>query len=122
MKLTITNDALLKIKQLYQPKNHKLLLSFDDGVGPFSSMGVCSLDTSFQLLIVNAKLPTPDYSATIESKLGTIYYKKYSKQYLGDNLKLDFNSRYHTLPLSSNSEVIDSNVALIDLSRQPDSN
>lgn len=117
MQLTITEAAKNKLAN-YLSSDKKILLSLDDGVGPFSGVGVCSLDTAFQLILVDRNLPIPDYDETIATELGTVYYKGYSKQYLGDNMKLDFKPNFQTLPLSSDGEIIDSNVVILDLSKQ----
>jgi uncharacterized protein YqkB len=114
MKLTVTEAAK---KRLNLDGQAKLLLSYDDGVGQFSSVGVCSLDTAFQLIKVDPELEAPDYDLQLDSNIGPIFIKGYSKQYLGENLKLDFDSKFFTLPLSSDSEMIDSNVQVMDLTK-----
>lgn len=117
MKLAISQAAQNKLAH-YLDGHKKILLSLDDGVGPFSGVGVCSLDTAFQLILVDQSLPVPDYDKTIQTDIGIVYYKGYSKQYLGDNMKLDFKPNFQTLPLSSDGEIIDSNVVVLDLSKQ----
>lgn len=117
MELTFTAAAKDKLAKYMQP-NSKILLSLDDGVGPFSNVGVCSLDTAFQLIFVDKGLAIPDYDESIETELGTIYYKGYSKQYLNEHMQLDFKSNFQTMPLSGEGELLDSNIVVLDLSKQ----
>lgn len=51
MKLTFTPQAQQRLQKYLQPDS-KLILDFDDGVGPFSKLGNCSLDANFKLIIV----------------------------------------------------------------------
>ena len=44
MKLTITDEAANKLRPFFEDQNALVLLDFDDGVGPFSKVGVCSLN------------------------------------------------------------------------------
>ncbi|MEJ6399818.1 iron-sulfur cluster biosynthesis family protein [Nicoliella lavandulae] len=112
MKMVITDAAKAKIDQVFN-SNDKLLLSLDDGVGPFSDEGSCSVDTSFDLVVVNADLDTPDYDKAIDSNMGPVYYKGYSGQYIDDpGLKLDV--QFNQLTLKNDSGLIDSGVALLD--------
>ncbi|WP_010621958.1 iron-sulfur cluster biosynthesis family protein [Paucilactobacillus suebicus] len=115
MKLTVSKEAAKYIENHLNHPNQKLLLSYDDGVGPFSKVGVCSLDTAFQIIAVSKELPTPDYDAKLESNIGEFEYKAYSKAYLGENLRLDLNEKYKTLSLSSEEETLDSSIVLLDL-------
>ena len=57
-------------------------LDFDDGVGPFSKVGVCSLNQAFQLVIVDKTEDIHDYNEKITTELGDVYYKGYSDMYL----------------------------------------
>lgn len=115
MKLTITNEALQQIKKVF-PADSKLLLSFDDGVGPFSKVGVCSLDTSYDLIAVDKDAEVPDYDTKLDANAGNWYYKGYSKIYLDQDMKLDYKN--HRVVLSSESGIMDSNIELKDLTKQ----
>ncbi|MHA8137565.1 iron-sulfur cluster biosynthesis family protein [Lactobacillaceae bacterium Scapto_B20] len=112
MKMTITDAAKAKIEKVAGP-NTKLLLSLDDGVGPFSDVGSCAVDTSFDLIVVDADMDTPDYDQQIDSNMGPVYYKGYSGQYIDDpGLKLDV--QFNQLALKNDGGLIDSGVALLD--------
>ncbi len=43
MNITFTDQAIERL-QRYELSSKKMLLDFDDGVGPFSAVGSCSLD------------------------------------------------------------------------------
>ncbi|MYV16689.1 iron-sulfur cluster biosynthesis family protein [Furfurilactobacillus milii] len=111
MKLSMSSDAKTKIAAAMGP-NQRLLLSFDDGVGPFSNVGYCSLDTSFDLIIVDKDAETPDYDAMIDSDLGPVAVKDYSKTYMSEHMQLTENTTFHTLQLTGDSEQLDPNVQI----------
>ncbi|MHA8110285.1 iron-sulfur cluster biosynthesis family protein [Lactobacillaceae bacterium Melli_B4] len=112
MKMVITDAAKAKIEQI-AGSNTKLLLSLDDGVGPFSDVGSCSVDTAFDLVVVDADMETPDYDKEIDSNMGPVYYKGYSGQYIDDpGLTLDV--QFNQLVLKNDSGLIDSGVAILD--------
>lgn len=115
MKLTVTDRAYQKI-MAHVPLNSKLLLSFDDGVGPFSKVGVCSLDTAFDIIAVDPDANVPDYDQALLSNKGSWAYKGYSKIYLNENMKLDVKN--NQLILSGDSGVLDSEVDIQDLTGQ----
>ncbi|MBW1605140.1 iron-sulfur cluster biosynthesis family protein [Lactobacillus sp. Sy-1] len=112
MKMVITDEAKAKIEQV-AGKNAKLLLSLDDGVGPFSDVGSCAVDTSFDLVVVDADLATPDFDKTIDSNMGPVYYKGYSGQYI-DDPGLTLTVQFNQLVLKNDSGLIDSGVAILD--------
>lgn len=114
MKLTITDAAVKQLKKNF-PVNSRLLLSFDDGVGPFSKVGVCSLDTSYDIIAVDKDAQTPDYDTSLDSNFGDWYFKGYSKIYLDQDMKLDYKN--NQIILSSESGIMDSNIELKDLTR-----
>ena len=75
MKLTITDEAATKLRPFFGDPNAIVLLDFDDGVGPFSKVGVCSLNQAFQLVIVDKDEDIHDYNEKIVTELGDVYYK-----------------------------------------------
>ena len=52
MYLKITDQAQERL-QKYIDEGATVILDVDDGVGEYSKMGVCSLDTSFRLLLLD---------------------------------------------------------------------
>ena len=83
MKLTFTPQAQQRLQKYLQPDS-KLILDFDDGVGPFSKLGNCSLDANFKLIIVSKDAKLPDFNAQLDSNLGPIWYKDYTASQLDE--------------------------------------
>lgn len=115
MKLTITDRASDKLNKKV-PHDSRLLLSFDDGVGPFSKVGVCSLDTSFDIIAVDNEAKTPDYEAVLHTNQGDWRFKGYSNIYLDNDMKLDVKN--NQLVLSGESGILDGSVVIKDLTKQ----
>ena len=103
MKLTITDEAATKLRPFFEDPNAIVLLDFDDGVGPFSKVGVCSLNQAFQLVIVDKDEDIHDYNEKIVTELGDVYYKGYSDMYLDQVMQLKLNPQNMTLRLVGNS-------------------
>lgn len=64
MYLKITDAAKAKLDG-YITKDDVLILDLDDGVGKYSKVGFCSLDTSFRLLVLDKKQSKEDYKTVI---------------------------------------------------------
>lgn len=109
MKLTITDQAAQRLAP-YMDEQHKILLSFDDGVGPFSDLGFCSLEVSFDVIVVDADTDVPDYQGVLETNHGNWYYKPYSAPQFDEHMKLDFVN--NSLTLSGDSGMIDNNAEI----------
>ncbi|XIF19440.1 MAG: iron-sulfur cluster biosynthesis family protein [Acetilactobacillus jinshanensis] len=101
-----------KIKAVIQGPA-KLLLSYNDGVGPYSKVGSCSIGTDFDVIAVKPDEKTPDYGGKLSSAMGTVYYKPYSARYLDDGLKLDLGS-FKQLELSGQGGLIDGSISIVD--------
>lgn len=114
MYLKITDQAQEKLLA-YIEEGAVIILDLDDGVGEYSKVGYCSLDTSFRLLILDKAQSHKDYAEFLENNIGDIYIKDYSKRYLDDAMTLDFDERLHTLRLNGPSGVLDNNVPIVDL-------
>lgn len=113
MYLKISPAAQKRIKTVM--KDHQqILMDFDDGVGPFSAIGNCSLDDSFRLILVNDQLKFKDFNASFDSDLGRIYYKDYTKPYFDEQMTLSFNDHLFTMPLKSAFGILTDNVELVD--------
>ncbi|WP_137597922.1 iron-sulfur cluster biosynthesis family protein [Paucilactobacillus kaifaensis] len=114
MKLTISESAL----SILEPKlsdHTNILLSYDDGVGPYSHHGLVALQIAFKLILITDQMPMQDYDLKIDSNLGPIYAKGYSSEFFGSNLKIDFNPHYHLFSLVDDGEVIEDNLEIQDL-------
>lgn len=113
MYLKVANE--LKDRLSNFKKEGIVVLDLDDGVGKYSKLGVCSLDTSFRLLVLSHDQDRSDYTLDIDSNVGEIPIKEYSKIYLDDQMNLEYDDRLALIKLKSPSGVIDGNVPIIDL-------
>lgn len=118
MNVTFTDDALQRIKRYLSPAK-KILLDYDDGVGPFSAVGDCSLDSGYQLLFVDKDLAVPDYDRQIDSNIGPILIKGESLPQFEEEMEVRFNRHLFTLPLVSRKGILTDNLEVIDYSGAP---
>lgn len=118
MKLTFTDAAKKRLARYLSP-DKKLVLDFDDGVGPFSALGNCSLDVNFKLVFVDRDQDLPDFDAHFSSNLGEVYYKGYTKPQYAAEMTLDFEPTFFTMPLKSPQGVLCDNVEVVDLAQVP---
>lgn len=114
MKITFTTAAKQRLSRYLTP-NKRILLDFDDGVGPFSKVGGCSLDGAFRLIFVDQQHDLPDFDQHIPSNLGDVYIKGYSAVQLDEQMEVRFNKQYFTLPLVSANRTITDNLAILDV-------
>lgn len=115
MNITFTDQAIERL-QRYELSSKKMLLDFDDGVGPFSAVGSCSLDGDYRLILVKEDLDTPDYNEKITSNLGDVFIKDHTAVQFDDEMEVRFNPRYFTMPLVSSKRVLTDNLEVLDLS------
>lgn len=116
MDLTFTTEAQERLQKCLQGKDYRMILDFDDGVGPFSKLGNCSLDVNYKLVFVDPDEELPDFNAHFESNLGPIYYKDFDKPQYDEHMTIDFNPRYFTLPLKSDQRLLTDNVEVLRVS------
>ncbi len=110
--LTLSPEAIAKIKP--QLTEHaRILLSYDDGVGPYSHHGLVALQVSFQLVLINDSQPYDDYDEEIETNLQPMYIKSYSGRFLSDQMTLKLQPKYQTLVLADEGGEIDQNVEVV---------
>lgn len=115
MNITFTEGAVNRLKR-YDLSNKKMLLDFDDGVGPFSAVGSCSLDGTYRLILVAKDVKTPDYDEKINSNLGDVFIKRHTAVQFDSKMEVRFNPRYFTMPLVSPQRVLTDNLEVLDLS------
>ncbi|MBS9336884.1 iron-sulfur cluster biosynthesis family protein [Fructobacillus parabroussonetiae] len=106
MKLTFTDTAKARLEKL-AGTDKKIVLDFDDGVGPFSDEANCTLALSFNLLFVPKDTDLKEFGATIDSNMGTVYAKPYSLDQMDDEMKVDVNEKYLRYTLSGRNGVLD---------------
>ncbi|GEA94736.1 iron-sulfur cluster biosynthesis family protein [Weissella viridescens] len=113
MKLTFT-DAAKTMVQKHLKDDTKIVLDFDDGVGPFSDEATCTLDLAFHLVLARPDQITKDFNDTIESNLGDVYVKGYSEDQMDPNMTLDVD-KYLNLSLKGDGGTLDDHVVLVDV-------
>ncbi|EME8097159.1 iron-sulfur cluster biosynthesis family protein [Enterococcus faecium] len=114
MYLKITEQAQERL-QKYIDEGATVILDLDDGVGEYSKMGVCSLDTSFRLLLLDKEQRKNDYKLQLDSDIGDVYIKDYSKMYMDEHMTLSLDPRLGVFTLESPRGSLDSHVQLVDL-------
>ncbi|WP_242362742.1 iron-sulfur cluster biosynthesis family protein [Limosilactobacillus antri] len=118
MNVTFTDGALQRVNRYLSP-DKKILLDYDDGVGPFSAVGNCSLDSGYQLIFVDRDLAVPDYDLQISSNIGPILIKGESRPQFEDEMEVRFNRHLFTMPLVSRKGVLTDNLEVVDYSGGP---
>ncbi|MDF7637540.1 iron-sulfur cluster biosynthesis family protein [Leuconostocaceae bacterium ESL0958] len=106
MKITFTDTAINRLKKLMSD-NDRIVLDFDDGVGPFSDEANCTLALSFNLLFVGPDHDLSEFGATIDSNLGTVYAKPYSLDQMDDDMTVDVNEQYLRYSLAGRGGELD---------------
>lgn len=118
MKVTFTDEAKKRVERYLGP-NKKVVLDYDDGVGPFSAIGNCSLDSNYQLIFVDQEVSLPDFDHALESNIGQILIKGESLPQFEDEMEVRFNQRLFTMPLVSRKGTLTDNIEVIDYSGIP---
>ena len=86
MYLKISEKAQERLEKYIQ-EGATIILDLDDGVGKYSKMGVCSLDTSFRLLLLASKQETSDYPMTMDCDLGAMDIQDYRREVSANALR-----------------------------------
>lgn len=118
MKITFTDEAKKRVERYLGP-NKKILLDYDDGVGPFSAIGNCSLENGYQLIFVDQDISLPDFDRALESNIGQILIKGESLPQFEDEMEIRFNQHLFTMPLVSRKGILTDNIEVIDYSGIP---
>lgn len=115
--LTVTDAALERLNKYMSP-DKKIVLDFDDGVGPFSAIGNCNLDANYRLIFVNKDVDLPDFDEKVESNIGDIYIKSepYANIQFEKQMELRFDPKHFTMPLVSPTKILTDNVEVVDVS------
>ncbi|MGX7205659.1 iron-sulfur cluster biosynthesis family protein [Enterococcus pingfangensis] len=116
--MRILLDEAAKAKLLsYLGSDKVLLLTFEDGVGPYSQHAMIHMQTQFSINIISSKMEKNDYNEKIPSEIGDFWIKGYSKEELQEELRIKFNPRLSTFSLSGEGGMIDDNLGLIDFTK-----
>lgn len=111
--LQMSQDVQERLKKHLLNDSDQLVLDFDDGVGAYSKVGVCSLDVSFRFLIVNKQGIDVVYDQTIASPLGDVRIKGYADNYVDEAPELYLN-KFGLITLKTAAGIIDTNVEILD--------
>ncbi|WEV61329.1 iron-sulfur cluster biosynthesis family protein [Streptococcaceae bacterium ESL0729] len=112
MYLKMTENVQEKINKMIGDQPAKLIFDMDDGNGIHSRKGSCSLFNHFRILIVDPDFVDPVYDEEMDSDLGSMAFKGYSKNYLSDKMKLSLEN--YRLFLTCDYESLDRNFEIID--------
>lgn len=113
MKIQFDDAAAEKIQAHLAP-GKKLLLTFEDGVGPYSQHAMIHMQVQFSINIINSDMEAPGYDQTITSNIGDFLVKGYSMDSLDENMVVHLNANLGTLSLSGDGGLIDDNLGFID--------
>ncbi len=78
-----------------------MLLTFEDGVGPYSQHAMIHMQTQFSINIISDTMPKEDYDETIPTNLVDFWIKGYSKEDLQENMRITLNPRLSTFALTA---------------------
>lgn len=113
MKIMIDDKAKEKI-QSHLDENKRVLLTFEDGVGPYSQHAMIHMQVQFSINIIANDMSMEGYDLEIETNLVPFYAKGYSKEDLEENMTLTLEPRLNSLVLSGDGGLIDENLGFID--------
>ena len=113
MEIRFDDASAAEIKQHLAPEN-KLILTFEDGVGPYSQHAMIHMQVQFTLGIIGSDMSTESYDQSIPSNLGEILVEGYSLADLDEHMNIRFDASRHILSLTGDSGLIDGNLGLID--------
>ncbi|RRG17860.1 iron-sulfur cluster biosynthesis family protein [Weissella viridescens] len=117
MHMTIS-EAVVAMITAKENDMTRLVLDFDDGVGPFSKQGICSLNTAFQFVLARPDQVTGEFDATLTSNLGSIAIKGYAIEQLDPEMTLTRDQNFN-LVLAGNSGSLDNHLQLVDAQTWP---
>ncbi|WP_179396260.1 iron-sulfur cluster biosynthesis family protein [Lacticaseibacillus absianus] len=113
MELNFDPAATAKVQPHLGPQK-QLLLTFEDGVGPYSQHAMIHMQIQFTLNVVAVDADISAYDTVIDSTLGPIRIKGYSSEDLDPHLTIHLNPTANTMSLSGDSGIIDPNLGFID--------
>lgn len=115
MKLSIT-QAAQEVIQSKRQVGDRLLLDFEDAIGPFTENAVsCQLYPAFRLLLVPQVFPEEklvDYNTVLETELGPVYMKERSRMLLDKEVEIMIEPSYQRIQLRSNAGILAANLPL----------
>lgn len=116
MKITLDEAAKEKLSA-YLDSNKQLLLTFEDGVGPYSQHAMIHMQTQFSINIISPEMEKADYDEKIPSNIGDFWIKGYSREDLQEEMRIKFNPRLSAFSLSGEGGMIDDNLGFKDFTK-----
>ncbi|GAX05298.1 hypothetical protein IWT25_00602 [Secundilactobacillus pentosiphilus] len=111
--LQMSQEVQTRLQNHLTNGNEQLILDFDDGVGAYSKVGVCSLDVSFRFLVVDQQAVDAIYDETLASPLGPVLIKGYADNFVNEAPELNLN-KFGLITLKTAAGVVDTNVEILD--------
>lgn len=114
--LTFSPAAQQRVLKYLKPTK-KMILDFDDGVGPFSAIGNCDMVANYRLLFVDQGMATPDFDERVRSNLGDIFIKSelYANAQFEPRMTVRFDPAHCALPLVSPLKILTPNLELVTI-------
>ena len=113
MVIQFDERAVAKLQPHLGP-GKRLLLTFEDGVGPYSQHAMIHMQVQFTLNVIPATAAAADYDVDLPSNLGPVGIKGYSQEDLDAHLTIRFAPNLSVFTLHGDSGAIDDNVGFID--------
>lgn len=113
MEINFDDKAQAKIKTHWQDGD-RLLLTMEDGVGPYSQHAMIHMQVQFTINIIGPDMSMDTYVDQIDSNMGPVYIKGDTREDLDEHLTLKFNPKYSTFVLAGDIGELDGNVGFID--------
>lgn len=121
MYLTITDAAMEKINPILKAEpGRRLIKMYEDGVSPYSHHGEVAMQVSFVFAVIRGDQPLePWFDETIDSNIGPLPIKGYSKDYMVPNMVLDV-KKFGGVVLRGDAGVIDDTPEIRDETKATD--
>lgn len=114
MKLIFSDSAQRELES--DLDSNKVLLDYDDGIGPFSKEGDFPNGQHFHLVFVDKATTLPDFDQTIDSNLGLVWIKGEASDQLDEQMEIRLNAQWHTFSLVGSNGILDETVEIIHTS------
>jgi len=121
MYLTITDAAMEKINPILKAEpGRRLIMMYEDGVSRYSHNGEVAMQVSFVFAVIRGDQPLePWFDETIDSNIGPLPIKGYSKDYMVPNMVLDV-KKFGGVVLRGDAGVIDDTPEIRDETKATD--
>ncbi len=121
MYLTITDAAMEKINPILKAEpGRRLIMMYAGGVSRYSHHGEVAMQVSFVFAVIRGDQPLePWFDETIDSNIGPLPIKGYSKDYIVPNMVLDV-KKFGGVVLRGDAGVIDDTPEIRDETKATD--